>query len=188
MKKNILTFVSAGLLLFAISACKPAGTEIQVKGNTYIRENIADLSLRSPTMGGRFTVTRVEWVDEDTARVTYEDGHVELVGQTDITITNGVIKASPIRIVNDTNGSSSAGSSVSMSSVSSISSQSSLSSSTSASSLSQGSSAMSQSSASARDRAGVGEFCGGIAGILCEDGLTCDYDGSYPDAGGTCIR
>lgn len=32
-----------------------------------------------------------------------------------------------------------------------------------------------------------GEFCGGIAGIACADGLTCRYDGDYPDAGGTCV-
>jgi len=30
-------------------------------------------------------------------------------------------------------------------------------------------------------------FCGGIAGILCPDGFTCKYDGSYPDASGYCI-
>lgn len=33
-----------------------------------------------------------------------------------------------------------------------------------------------------------GEFCGGIAGFLCADGLECKYDGSYPDAGGTCVK
>jgi hypothetical protein len=37
-----------------------------------------------------------------------------------------------------------------------------------------------------RDRAALGEFCGGIAGILCEEGLECHYEGDYPDAGGTC--
>ena len=30
-------------------------------------------------------------------------------------------------------------------------------------------------------------FCGGIAGIKCAFGLTCKYDGTYPDAGGKCI-
>lgn len=33
---------------------------------------------------------------------------------------------------------------------------------------------------------GVGTMCGGIAGITCDDGLTCVLDGSYPDASGTC--
>ncbi len=36
--------------------------------------------------------------------------------------------------------------------------------------------------------AAEGEFCGGIAGILCADGLECKYDGQYPDAGGTCQK
>ncbi|MEK7076340.1 MAG: hypothetical protein AAB941_01625 [Patescibacteria group bacterium] len=33
-----------------------------------------------------------------------------------------------------------------------------------------------------------GEFCGGITGKLCPGGYTCKLDGSYPDAGGTCIK
>jgi len=31
-------------------------------------------------------------------------------------------------------------------------------------------------------------FCGGITGKLCPRGLYCQYEGNYPDAGGTCIR
>ncbi len=31
-------------------------------------------------------------------------------------------------------------------------------------------------------------FCGGIAGASCPTGYSCKLDGSYPDAGGTCIR
>lgn len=34
----------------------------------------------------------------------------------------------------------------------------------------------------------VNEFCGGIAGIMCDDGLSCKMDGTYPDAGGVCIE
>lgn len=30
-------------------------------------------------------------------------------------------------------------------------------------------------------------FCGGIAGIMCPPGHTCQLDGDYPDAGGVCI-
>ena len=33
-----------------------------------------------------------------------------------------------------------------------------------------------------------GGFCGGIAGFQCDSGLTCVLDGSYPDAGGTCVK
>lgn len=31
-------------------------------------------------------------------------------------------------------------------------------------------------------------FCGGIAGQTCPNGYYCKYDGSYPDAGGTCLK
>lgn len=31
-------------------------------------------------------------------------------------------------------------------------------------------------------------FCGGIAGIECNEGYTCQLDGDYPDAGGTCTK
>ena len=31
-------------------------------------------------------------------------------------------------------------------------------------------------------------FCGGIAGKVCPSGYYCKYDGTYPDAGGTCIK
>jgi hypothetical protein len=31
-------------------------------------------------------------------------------------------------------------------------------------------------------------FCGGIAGVLCPEEMTCKLDGDYPDAGGTCVR
>ena len=44
------------------------------------------------------------------------------------------------------------------------------------------------SSSSTRRLAGEGEFCGGIAAFQCEAGLHCQYDGTYPDAGGTCVR
>ncbi|MDD4319628.1 MAG: hypothetical protein PHW10_04885 [Candidatus Peribacteraceae bacterium] len=45
----------------------------------------------------------------------------------------------------------------------------------------------SSSSVAGRNPAQAGEFCGGIAGFQCADGLTCKYDGNYPDAGGTCV-
>lgn len=31
-------------------------------------------------------------------------------------------------------------------------------------------------------------FCGGLKGILCPSGYTCKPDGTYPDAGGTCVK
>lgn len=34
----------------------------------------------------------------------------------------------------------------------------------------------------------LNEFCGGIAGILCADGMSCKLDGTFPDAGGVCVE
>ena len=31
-----------------------------------------------------------------------------------------------------------------------------------------------------------GDFCGGIVGLICQDGFACQYEGNWPDAGGTC--
>lgn len=31
-----------------------------------------------------------------------------------------------------------------------------------------------------------GQFCGGIAGIMCPERYFCQYDGDYPDASGYC--
>ena len=39
-----------------------------------------------------------------------------------------------------------------------------------------------------RCNSGEGEMCGGIAGLLCEDGLDCVGMESYPDAAGTCRK
>lgn len=33
----------------------------------------------------------------------------------------------------------------------------------------------------------LGEFCGGIKAFECANGLKCQLDGSYPDAGGVCV-
>ena len=32
-----------------------------------------------------------------------------------------------------------------------------------------------------------GKMCGGIAGLRCKAGLTCQLSGSFPDASGTCV-
>ncbi len=34
----------------------------------------------------------------------------------------------------------------------------------------------------------AGQFCGGIAGVMCPSGYSCKYEGDYPDAGGTCAK
>lgn len=33
-----------------------------------------------------------------------------------------------------------------------------------------------------------GDMCAGIAGLLCQEGLICQLEGSYPDASGICVK
>ncbi|MCX6769098.1 MAG: DUF333 domain-containing protein [Candidatus Micrarchaeota archaeon] len=40
----------------------------------------------------------------------------------------------------------------------------------------------------ARKKAALGGFCGGIASFQCQEGLVCRLDGSYPDSGGLCVE
>lgn len=39
-----------------------------------------------------------------------------------------------------------------------------------------------------QQKAGLGEACGGIAAVQCAEELECEIDGTYPDAGGTCVN
>jgi putative hemolysin len=42
--------------------------------------------------------------------------------------------------------------------------------------------------ATGREPRAEGQFCGGIAAIPCQERLHCRLDGTYPDAGGACIK
>jgi|GEM_PF-2681618 len=42
--------------------------------------------------------------------------------------------------------------------------------------------------ATGREPRAEGQFCGGIAAIPCQEGLHCRLNGTYPDAGGACIK
>ncbi len=160
---------SAVILLSGCAASTQA--RIQAEGETYIRQHIAELSPRSAQAGGTFYVTGVEWVYDDTALVTYEDGHIALAGHTTVSMKDDVVTATRIRLEMNRDDDDASGSA-------SVSSESS-------SQRSEGSAASAQ--VSARAGAGIGEFCGGIAGIACAEG-TCRYDGTYPDAGGVCVQ
>ena len=38
-----------------------------------------------------------------------------------------------------------------------------------------------------KEGAQEGDFCAGIAGIACAEGLECELEGDFPDAGGVCV-
>jgi hypothetical protein len=98
----------------AIAACT-ADTSFRGRVESYIAQNIADLSPRTATYGD-FTVSDIEWVDDDTVRIRYaDDADIELTGIADVTDDNGTVLVRNFRI--DTSGlSSSSSSSISFSS------------------------------------------------------------------------
>jgi hypothetical protein len=125
----------------------------------YIRSHISELSPQPAVLGGTFYVTDIQWQNDDTALVSYEDGHIALKGTTVVSMKDAPY-ATTLSLLPDEPSPKDQASSASSSSV----------------------------APTGRPKAGEGEFCGGLAGIQCEEGLTCRYDGTYPDAGGTCVR
>lgn len=158
LKLSLVALAALGL-----AACRPAGdggmssssaaplssgaaseasslTGDQALAEAYIRTNIATLSPEPPVLGGSFYVLSVEWTDEDSAVVTYEDGHIQLTADAEVTVTGDEVTVASFEV------------------------------------RPQG-----------RAEAKEGEMCGGIAGFRCARGLTCRYDGDYPDAAGVCV-
>ncbi len=179
MNRTFSHLLGAATLCALLVACTPAGPSASSKtqAESYIRTNVATLSPRSAVLGGRFSVTAIEWEDADTALVTYEDGHILLKGRTDISGSGSALVATRFKLVNDTNASSPAsGTGTTLPSGSSATTP-----------LSSASTSDSSSSDPRALRA-EGAFCGGIAGFQCQAGLHCDIKETYPDAGGTCVK
>lgn len=146
------------LTLVVLTACSGAATD-QAAADAYIRANISDLSPTPAVLGGTFQVTDIEWEDDDTAVVSYEDGHIALEARTDIVKNGDEVAVSAFTIIDagtEAAASSAAGETAS--------------------------------SAPQRPLSKEGEICGGIAGFQCEPSLFCKYDGAYPDAAGVCIK
>jgi hypothetical protein len=166
-------FVAIFAMLAILTACTAdVNGANHARAETYIRSNISQLSPRTAPVGGTFQVSDIQWLDDDTALVTYEDGHIQLKGRTNVQVNEGSITATRINLepgYEETGSGTLTGTGAAMSV--------------------DGTASVGMSTGmSAKIRAMEGEFCGGIAGIQCADGLTCMLDGSYPDAGGECVR
>ncbi len=61
-------------------------TEREQVVEKYLKENISDLSPEKEVLGGKFYVTSVSWVDNDSGIVAYEDGHIALIASFDYEI------------------------------------------------------------------------------------------------------
>lgn len=177
--------IAAGFMTLTLLTACTNTSAMQASAETYIRANIGDLSPADPVLGGTFMVTDVEWQDDNTALVTYEDGHIMLTARAEVEADDDgdEVMVESFVIVDDYG--SGAMSSTSMDSAMSASG----SAMTDSGAMMDDDDSMTASGGammSAHAKAGVGEMCGGIAGILCDTGLTCEYDGTYPDASGTC--
>lgn len=160
-RSHIGAFAAASFIsLAALTACS-ASTQNQDAADAYIRSNVSALSLTPAVLGGTFYVTDIEWEDEDTAIVSYEDGHIALKGRTNIVHGDDGVTVTEFVIVDAGTDSTSSTAVAASSAVSSV---------------------------TERPRSKEGEICGGIAGFQCDFGLICIYDGAYPDAAGTCAR
>lgn len=100
--KYLFSLVSLTLLL---GACQPA---VQLSTNqqrtlaeTYIRSNIETLSPEEPVLGGTWFVTDIEWRDEDTAIVSYEDGHIMHVARAEVSWSASAIMIDEFVIESD---------------------------------------------------------------------------------------
>ncbi len=169
------------LVVLSLSACTASLTgqeNFRAHAETYIRANINNISTRSPVVGGKFHVEKIEWIDDDTARVSFEDGHIALRGTVDVRVEdNNTVVLTRLRLENkndDDNDDEDEEDREDEEGEEDEDEKDDHDSSASA-------------SMSVRAKAGLGEFCGGIAAFQCEEDLTCRFDGTYPDAGGVCV-
>jgi hypothetical protein len=56
--------------------CGKIETELVVKN--YLKENISTLSPSKEVLGGKFYITKIEWIGDNSGIVEYEDGHIAL--------------------------------------------------------------------------------------------------------------
>lgn len=100
------SFSSLATLVVALTlvACN-SGSDLQTRGDAYIRSNISTLSPRRADPGTQFSISGIEWEDEDSAIVTYGDGQRILRGRTDVTLSGNAATATRFRLLNEDGGS-----------------------------------------------------------------------------------
>ena len=52
--------------------------EDRVVFENYLMENISQISPKKEVLGGKFYVTTIDWLDDSSGTVAYEDGHIAL--------------------------------------------------------------------------------------------------------------
>ena len=54
----------------------------------FLNKNISDISPEKEVLGGKFYLTSIEWLDEQTAIIDYEDGHIALRAEVRLSFTD----------------------------------------------------------------------------------------------------
>lgn len=74
----------SGFMIF-VGGCslnlKPEFTQIEKQNyaEEYIRNNISEISPSDPVLGGTWYVVEIEFMDDETVNITYEDGHIQKI-------------------------------------------------------------------------------------------------------------
>lgn len=147
MSKRVASALGVVVLCLSLFSCTPASptASMQEQAEEMITAQINELSPTPAVLGGTFHVTSITWMDDDTAKVEAEDGHITTTLLVNVAMKDGEVAVESVVVPTEDNNTADEG----------------------------------------RDE---GEFCGGIAAFPCKEGLTCQYDGTYPDAGGTCVK
>lgn len=74
MQKEEMESLKANIFNFIMELAKSSLQKDIYEG--YITKNISTITSSKPTLGWTWSVTKIEWIDVNTAYVTYEDGHV----------------------------------------------------------------------------------------------------------------
>lgn len=83
MKNKIIwsTIILVGVFIGFLYLNKGTKMDIDTQRQlteTYLRENISELSPEKEVLGGKFYVSSIDWLEENRGKVEYEDGHILL--------------------------------------------------------------------------------------------------------------
>lgn len=67
----------------------------------YIRSHISELSTENAVLGGTFYVTDIEWQNNGTALVSYEDGHIALQGIAHVRTNGAEVNVESFSLIHD---------------------------------------------------------------------------------------
>ena len=82
MKIKFTALLVISFMLMTSSCASQTVTDFgddQMLVKDYIEENISSISQSDPVLGGTWYVVDVEFMDSQTVKITYEDGHIQKI-------------------------------------------------------------------------------------------------------------